>query len=259
MSQHGANRLLLRQLFEHVSSTYTYILGCRASRQAVIIDPVLETVDRDIRLIRQMQLTLKYAINTHCHADHVTGTGVMRDKLAKVTPIQSIISKQSGAQADKYVNDGDVIKFGEHTLEVRATPGHTDGCVSFVDHNSRIVFTGDALLIGGCGRTDFQQGNSATLYQSVHEKIFSLDDDYTVYPAHDYKGVTSSTIGEEKTCNSRLTATKEKFESIMHSLNLPYPAQLDKSLPANLVCGVFDNMDVTTRKAVQADLAQYNE
>lgn len=234
--------LIFRQLFDTSgSSTYTYLLGDPVSKEAVLIDPVKEMVDRDLAVVNDLGLKLKYAINTHCHADHITGSG---DLKAKVTGLQSVIAESSGARADVHIKHGDVISFGADSnvinLEVRATPGHTDGCVSYVCDN--MVFTGDALLIRGCGRTDFQGGSSEKLYDSVRTQLFELPDETLVYPAHDYKGRMVSTIGEEKELNPRLglKKTKEEFVEIMSNLNLAYPKKIDESLPANLKCGIDD-------------------
>jgi len=157
-----------------------------------------------------------------------------------VPGMKSVIAKAAGAKADMLVEHGEKIAFGKHSLEVRATPGHTDGCITFVLNGGTACFTGDAILIRGCGRTDFQGGNAAMLYTKVHEQIFSLPDTCNLYPAHDYKGMTSSTVLEEKTLNPRLTKTKDEFIEIMNNLGLPYPNQIDRALPLNLLCGVQD-------------------
>ncbi|KAG5855988.1 hypothetical protein ANANG_G00002930 [Anguilla anguilla] len=229
--------LIFRQLFESISSTYTYLLGDKETKEAVLIDPVLETVDRDVKLIEELGLTLKVAANTHCHADHITGTGLLKKKLYGC---KSAISRLSGANADILFSEGDHITFGKHALTVRETPGHTDGCVTFVLGDQSMAFTGDALLIRGCGRTDFQQGCSKRLYESVHQKIFTLPGHCLLYPAHDYKGQTVSTVEEEKKFNPRLTKTLDEFVHIMANLNLPKPAQIDIAVPANLVCGLHE-------------------
>ncbi|KAK4256005.1 hypothetical protein QN277_008926 [Acacia crassicarpa] len=237
------SKLLFRQLFEKESSTYTYLLAdvLHPSKPAVLIDPVDKTVDRDLSLIQELGLKLVYAINTHVHADHVTGTGLIK---SKVPDVKSIISRASGATADLYVEHGDKVSFGDLFLEVRATPGHTVGCVTYVtgdasDHlQPRMAFTGDALLIRGCGRTDFQGGSSEKLYKSVHSQIFTLPKDTLLYPAHDYRGFTVSTVGEELQYNSRLTKDEETFKNIMENLNLPYPKMIDMAVPANMVCGI---------------------
>ncbi|XP_030043030.1 persulfide dioxygenase ETHE1, mitochondrial [Microcaecilia unicolor] len=227
--------LIFRQLFELKSSTYTYILADAESKEAVIIDPVLETVERDARLIRELGLTLLYAANTHVHADHVTGSGRLKEK---IPGCRSVLSLESGGKADVYIKAGDTIKFGGLTLEVRSTPGHTNGCVTYILGDHSMAFTGDALLIRGCGRTDFQQGNPETLYKSVHEEILSLPDECQLYPAHDYTGQTVTTVAEEKQFNPRLTKPLSEFCKIMKNLNLPYPKQIDFAVPANLLCGL---------------------
>lgn len=223
-------RLIFRQLFEPTSSTYTYILGDAATRAAIIIDPVLETADRDASFVQQLNLNLLYVVNTHCHADHITGSGRLKECFPGC---QSMIA-DAAASADIKLEEKDVITFGGRSLYCVATPGHTEGCFSFVLDDLSKVFTGDTLLIRGCGRTDFQGGSAASLYQSVHQKLFHLPDNCLVYPAHNYQGVTCSSILEEKTFNPRLTKSPEEFEALMAALNLPYPKQIDVALPRNL-------------------------
>ncbi|XP_028755365.1 persulfide dioxygenase ETHE1 homolog, mitochondrial [Neltuma alba] len=238
-----SSKLLFRQLFEKESSTYTYLLAdvLHPNKPAVLIDPVDKTVDRDLSLIQQLGLSLVYAMNTHVHADHVTGTGLIK---SKAPDVKSVISRASGATADLYVEHGDKVSFGDLFLEVRATPGHTVGCVTYVTGDAsdqpqpRMAFTGDALLIRGCGRTDFQGGSSEQLYKSVHSQIFTLPKDTLLYPAHDYKGFAVSTVGEELQYNPRLTKDEETFKNIMANLNLPYPKMIDMAVPANMVCGI---------------------
>jgi sulfur dioxygenase len=229
----------MRQLFDDESSTYTYLLWDEETKDAVLIDPVDTQVERDLKVASDEGLNIIYGINTHAHADHITGTGILK---TKVEGLKSVISEASKAKADMTVVSGDKIKFGGNHLEVRATPGHTEGCVSFVTSDGKMVFTGDTLLIQGCGRTDFQGGSASTLYDSVHSQLFTLSDDCVVYPAHDYKGRFSSTIGDEKTNNPRLGGekTKEEFEEIMKNLNLSYPKKIDVAVPANMRCGVPD-------------------
>ncbi|XP_040901129.1 persulfide dioxygenase ETHE1, mitochondrial [Toxotes jaculatrix] len=229
--------LIFRQLFESESSTYTYLLADAETKEAVLIDPVLETIDRDLKLIQELGLNLKVAVNTHCHADHITSTGLMKKRLVG---LKSAISKFSGASADILLTEGDKITFGKHYLTVRETPGHTDGCTTLVSGDQSMAFTGDALLIRGCGRTDFQQGCAKRLYESIHQKIFTLPDQCLIYPAHDYLGQTASTVGEERKFNPRLTKSLEEFVDIMNNLNLPKPNKIDISVPANLVCGVHE-------------------
>ena len=175
----------------------------------------------------------------HAHADHITGTGILK---TKVNGLKSIISKASTAKADVRVEPGDKIEFGGRHVVVRATPGHTAGCVCLVTDDETMVFTGDTLLISGCGRTDFQGGSASDLYDNVHSQLFTLPDVCVVYPAHDYKGRFSSKIGVEKENNPRLggTKTKEEFIEIMKNLNLSYPKKLDVAVPANMRCGVPD-------------------
>ncbi|KAI5589562.1 hypothetical protein POPTR_005G204800v4 [Populus trichocarpa] len=238
-------KLLFRQLFEKDSSTYTYLLAdvAHPEKPALLIDPVDKTVDRDLSLVKELGLKLIYAINTHVHADHVTGTGLIK---TKVPSVKSIISKASKSKADLLIEAGDKIHFGDLFLEVRATPGHTLGCVTYVTGDGsdqpqpRMAFTGDALLIRGCGRTDFQGGSAHQLYQSVHSQIFSLPKETLIYPAHDYRGFTVSTVGEEMQYNPRLTKDEEMFKSIMENLNLPYPKMIDIAVPSNMVCGLQD-------------------
>lgn len=227
---------IFRQLFDTSgSSTYTYLIADGPGGDAILIDPVLEMVDRDLKLIDELGVNLKYCLNTHCHADHITGSGVIKGKMPGV---KSVIAAASGAVSDVKVKHGDRVEFGDLYVEVRATPGHTNGCVSYVFDDK--VFTGDALLIRGCGRTDFQEGSSEGLYDVVHQQIFSLPDDTIVYPAHDYKGHRSSTVGEEKRLNPRLSKTKAEFVDIMNKLELSYPKKIDVALPANMVCGIQD-------------------
>ncbi|KAL9252276.1 Persulfide dioxygenase ETHE1 homolog, mitochondrial-like protein [Drosera capensis] len=238
-------KLLLRQLFEKESSTYTYLLAdaSHPDKPALLIDPVDRTVDRDLSVVRDLGLKLIYAMNTHVHADHVTGSGLIK---SKVPGVKSIISKASNAVADIHVEPGDTIRFGDLFLEVRPTPGHTSGCVTYVTGDApdqpqpRMAFTGDALLIRGCGRTDFQGGSSSQLYHSVYSQIFTLPKDTLLYPAHDYKGFTVSTVGEEMEYNPRLTKDEETFKDMMKNLNLSYPKMMDIAVPANMVCGLQD-------------------
>lgn len=229
------SNVLFRQLFDEKSWTYTYLLADLDTKEALLIDPVLEQVDRDAKLIKELELRLIYAVNTHAHADHITGSGKLKGLFKSC---RSVIATASRARADEHLNPGDAIGVGSIKLEARATPGHTNGCMTYVWHDQRKAFTGDALLIRGCGRTDFQEGSPERLFDSVHSQILSLPGDYNLYPAHDYKGMTVTTVAEELKHNPRLTKTKAEFVEIMENLNLSYPKMIDKAVPANLICGL---------------------
>lgn len=226
--------MLFRQLFDAETGTYTYLLADPQTREAVLIDPVLEQVDRDAALLEELGLKLVYTLETHVHADHITGADRLRERLGS----RSVVHKNGGAEcADVLVDDGDVLEVGSLRIEVRYTPGHTNGDVSYVVGDR--VFTGDSLLIGGCGRTDFQQGDPGRLYDSIHNKLFTLPDDTLVYPGHDYQGRRVSTIAQEKETNARLGGgrSRDSFIELMNALALPYPRKIDVSLPANRECG----------------------
>jgi glyoxylase-like metal-dependent hydrolase (beta-lactamase superfamily II)/rhodanese-related sulfurtransferase len=229
--------MIFRQLFDPESSTYTYLLADEETREAVLIDPVIEQVERDLELIRDLGLRLTHALDTHVHADHVTALGTLKARASCTT----VLSERAGVGcADRPVKQGDRVKFGRYELEVRETPGHTNGCLTYVLGDRSMAFTGDALLIRGSGRTDFQQGDARTLYGSVHEQIFSLPDSALLYPGHDYKGRTVTSVDEEKRLNPRLGGgrTADDFVAIMAKLQLAYPKKIDVALPANLACGV---------------------
>ncbi len=225
--------LLFYQLFEAESSTYTYLLGDSFSREAVLIDPVLETVERDLKLVDELGLQLVYVLDTHIHADHITGAGEIR----RLTGCRTVVSSGTGVScADMNLEDGDAIAFGTRQIEVITTPGHTNGCVSYFCEGR--VFTGDALLIRGTGRTDFQGGSAIQLYDSITRKLFALPDDTLVYPAHDYRGQTHSTIGMEKRFNPRVAGKSQaEFVKILSDLKLANPKKIHEAVPANLACG----------------------
>lgn len=225
--------MVFRQLFDAQSSTYTYLLADESTRQAALIDPVIENVDRDLGLVRELEFTLAYALDTHVHADHVTGAGAIRERTSAKT-----VSSRAGAPcADVHVGHGDVLHVGAIEIHVLATPGHTVDSVSYRVGDR--VFTGDALLVRGCGRTDFQNGDPRQLYASLTKVLFALPDETQVYPAHDYRGHTATTIGEEKRLNPRIAGRSEdEFVAIMDSLHLPAPEKLDEAVPANRACGV---------------------
>lgn len=228
---------VFRPLLDYRTNTYTFLLADAETREAVIIDPVYEQAERDVNLVKELNLNLIYGLNTHMHADHVTGTGKIR---RMIPTFKSVIAKYTKAKADRYIDDGELIKFGKFKLECRSTPGHTDGCMTYVWHEKGMAFTGDALLIRKCGRTDFQQGNPQKLYTGVHEKILSLPDHFLLYPGHDYVGFTVTTVGEEKKWNTRLTKPLPEFVEIMNNLNLPYPKFIDEAIPGNLVDGEIE-------------------
>lgn len=231
--------MLFRQLFDPQSSTYTYILGDEASREAVIIDPVFEQARREMALVEELGLKVVATLDTHVHADHVTGAWLIRRKLGS----KIALSGKSGARgADVYLSHGDRIRFGNRHLEARATPGHTSGCMTYVLDDKSMAFTGDALLIRGCGRTDFQQGSASTLYHSIHEQIFTLPDNCVIYPGHDYSGSTSSSVGEEKKFNPRLAKSirEDDFRGFMDNLGLAHPKLMEIAVPANMKCGEPD-------------------
>lgn len=226
--------MIFRQLFDPETSTYTYLLGCDQTLRALLIDPVASEVEGYQSLIQSTGLTLVYTLETHVHADHISGSGLLREHLNS----KSVVHRDSGALcADLLVTDGVPLQLGSLEIRVLHTPGHTAGCVSYLMHDR--VFTGDSLLIGGCGRTDFQQGDPGRLYDSIHHKLFTLPPDTLVYPGHDYQGNTVSTIRQELHKNPRLGGGKsrEEFIAIMNGLELPYPRHIDAAVPANLACG----------------------
>lgn len=226
--------MIFRQLFDRETCTYTYLLANSDSRDAVIIDPVREQFDRDMKLLGELNLQLRLVLETHIHADHVTGAFLLRRETGAKVGVAAV----AGAEGvDKPLVDGQILDRGEIVIKVLATPGHTDSCLSY--YVSDRVFTGDALFIRGCGRTDFQQGSSTRLFASVREKLFSLPDDTFVYPGHDYKGQTVSTIGEEKQFNPRLRLnhTVDDFARIMDELKLDPPQRIAEAVPANLRLG----------------------
>ncbi|MEX2240939.1 MAG: MBL fold metallo-hydrolase [Burkholderiales bacterium] len=228
--------VIFRQLFDPLSSTYTYLLADPATRQAILIDPVFEQARRDVALVEELGVKLAWTLDTHVHADHVTGAWLLRERLGS----RIAIGAASGAEgADRYVEPGERVEFGKRHLEARATPGHTSGCLTYVLDDRSMAFTGDAILIRGCGRTDFQQGSARTLYRSVREQVYSLPDSCLIYPAHDYRGLTASSVGEEKLYNPRLAESvgEGDFVGYMEHLGLAHPKQMDAAVPANLKCG----------------------
>ncbi|MGB7445240.1 MAG: MBL fold metallo-hydrolase [Coleofasciculaceae cyanobacterium] len=226
--------MLFRQLFDPETSTYTYLIADTSSRVAVLVDPVLEQVERDLKLLQELGLKLLFGLETHIHADHITGTG----KLREITGCQGVMP--FGAKsvcADRLLSDGEVLSVGEVQIEAIATPGHTDSHMAYLINKDRVL-TGDALFIRGCGRTDFQGGDAGTLYESVTQRLFTLPEATLIYPGHDYKGQTVSTIAEEKQFNSRFAKRScASFIKLMASLNLPDPKKIAEAVPANQNCG----------------------
>jgi len=227
---------MFRQFYDEASSTLTYLLADAKSRQAVLIDPVTENIDDYLAVINQHALELVYSLETHVHADHITGGG----KLKNITQAKTAVSSACGADtADIQLNDGDVITIGEDNIQVIATPGHTAGSVSFLWHDC--LFTGDSLLINGCGRTDFQSGDAGKLYDAITKRLFTLPGETLVYPGHDYNGRRVSSIAQEKGINPRLAnKTRDEFIELMSNLNLPKPKMIDIAVPANRKCGIPD-------------------
>lgn len=226
--------MLFRQLFDAESNTYTYLIADSATKAAVLVDPVLEQVERDLKLLKELGLTLHYSLETHVHADHVTGT----EQLRQATSCLGIVPDRAHvACADRHIQDGETLHVGNIAIAAIATPGHTDSHMAYLVNDDRVL-TGDALFIRGCGRTDFQSGDAGALYDSVQERLFSLPDETLVYPAHDYRGQTVSTIGEEKRWNPRFAGRdRPSFIEFMNNLNLPDPRKMMEAVPANEMCG----------------------
>jgi len=225
--------MIFRQLFDSTSSTYTYLLASRPGGEALIIDPVLDRCDRYIQLLEELDLKLVKAIDTHCHADHITGLGALRDATRCIT----VMGQSTNVDmVSMRVDDGDTIDIENISLKVLFTPGHTDDSYCFLA--DRGIFTGDTLLIRGTGRTDFQNGSSFDAYKSLFEKVLKLPEDTMVYPGHDYKGDTVSTIGEERAYNPRLqVSSADEYAELMASLSLADPKMMDVAVPANLSIG----------------------
>ncbi len=226
--------MLFRQLFDKQSSTYTYLIADPNTREAVLVDPVLEQINRDLVILEELGLNLRYCLETHIHADHITATSKLREK----TGCLGIVPKNANALcADRYIKDQEILQIGEVSIKAIATPGHTDSHMAYLIDGTHLL-SGDSLLIRGCGRTDFQSGNSGMLYDSVTQKLFSLPSETLVYPAHDYRGHTVSTIGEEIRLNLRFTnKSRDEFIELMNNLKLPMPQKIMEAIPANQQCG----------------------
>lgn len=227
---------LLRQLFDPQSSTYSYLLGDRASGEAILIDPVFEQARRDAALVRELGLKLVATLETHVHADHVTGAWLLKERCGSAI----VVPKEGGAAgADRSLAHGEQVRFGARHVEMRATPGHTHGCATYVLDDKSMAFTGDALLIRGTGRTDFQHGDAHALYRSVRGQVLTLPPQCLLYPAHDYRGLTVTSVEEELRFNPRLGGDigEADFVGYMDNLGLPHPKLIDVAVPANLRCG----------------------
>jgi glyoxylase-like metal-dependent hydrolase (beta-lactamase superfamily II) len=235
--------MLFRQLIDKETSTYSYLIADEITKSAIIVDPVLEQVKRDLQMLQELGLTLRYSLETHIHADHITGV----QKLQESTRCLKILPEHTNSNcADQIIKDGEILQLGDVEIKAIATPGHTNSHVAYLI-NQILVLTGDALLIRGCGRTDFQSGDAGTLYDSVTQKLFTLDDKTLVYPGHDYRGFTVSTISEEKQFNLRFQGRdtiedgcqrhRGSFIELMNNLNLPYPQKMSLAVPANEACG----------------------
>ena len=249
--------LIFKQLFDQTSGTFSYLLADARSKQAVFIDTVYEQHERDLSLVRELELDLVACLETHCHADHVTGAWLLKHAVG----CKIMASKFSGIEVfDRALNENDRVEFGDYFLTVLETPGHTDGCISYLLNDRSMVFTGDSLLIRGCGRTDFQQGSAPKLFRSIKEKLFELPDRCIVYPAHDYIGRSASTIGEEKRFNPRIggQANENDFVGYMENMRLPHPKKLEIALPANIKSGRPKDDDLPKQPAWAPVITTYS-
>lgn len=245
--------MIVRQLFDYETWTYTYLLAASEGTEAILIDPVLDKVDRYLQLLEELDLRLLKVVDTHVHADHITGMGALRDRTQCVT----IMGEQSKVNVvSQRVSDGDIISVGGVRLKSIYTPGHTDDSYCFLLENR--LFSGDTLFIRGTGRTDFQHGNAGDQYDSIWNKLLTLPDDTIVYPGHDYKGDTISTIGEEKRFNPRLqVSSKQEYIDLMNNLNLDNPKYMDVAVPANLKIGL--SQDDIDQRGWSIDADKLNE
>ncbi len=239
--------MIFRQLFDETTWTYTYLIADPDSKEAIFIDPVNTHIEDYLDLLEEYSLQLKYSLETHVHADHITASGLLRQR----TGAQTAVARLCGADtADIQIQDGDIFELGEHEqIKVIATPGHTPGSISFLWRDR--VFTGDSLFIGGCGRTDFQGGDAGALYDAITQRLFTLPDETLVYPGHDYRGRWVSCIKQERTTNPRLAGkSRAEFIEIMNNLNLPNPRLIDQAVPANRYCGLDEDerMDAVERR-----------
>ena len=230
--------MLFKQLFDQQTWTYTYLIADPITQEAIFIDPVNTQLDVYLALLDEHRLQLKYSLETHVHADHITASGLLRQRLGAQTGVSHLCGAET---ADIQITDGDLFEFGaDEQVKVIATPGHTQGSISFLWRDR--IFTGDSLLIGGCGRTDFQSGDAGTLYDSITQRLFTLPNETLVYPGHDYQQRWVSSIIQERSTNPRLAGkTRAEFIEIMANLNLPKPRLIDEAVPANRYCGLDEN------------------
>ncbi len=245
--------MIFRQLFDPVSSTYTYLLGDEASGEALIVDSVLDHWQRDAALARELGVKPVATLETHVHADHVTGAWWLKREFGCAT----VLSADAAAEgADRLLRHRDRIAFGNRYLEARATPGHTRSCMTYVLDDQSLALTGDCLLIRGTGRTDFQEGDSGAMFRSIRGEIFSLPTDCLIYPGHDYRGLGVSSVAEERRFNPRVGESigAEDFGGYMKNLNLPHPKLLDVAVPANLRCGRPTDLAATASSPTWAPL-----
>jgi sulfur dioxygenase len=226
--------MLFRQLFDRESSTYTYLIADRTSAEALLVDPVLEQVERDLQLLKELGLTLRYSLETHVHADHITSASQLRE----ATGCVSVVPAQAQVNcADRFIQHNEMLHLGAVEVQAIATPGHTDSHMAYLVNGTHLL-TGDALFIRGCGRTDFQSGDAGTLFDSVTQRLLTLPDSTSIYPGHDYHGQTVSSVEEEKRWNPRFVGrSRDEFIQFMNALNLPNPQKMMEALPANELCG----------------------
>lgn len=248
--------MIFKQLFDHESYTYTYLLADEETKEAILIDPVKEQLDRDLKLIKELNLKLKYSLETHVHADHITSANEIRSQSSAKTVVGFNAKVDC---ADIKIKDLETLDFGKYQLKAIYTPGHTDTCMSY--HVGNMIFTGDALLNRGTGRTDFQSGSSKELFNSIRNKLFNLDDSTIIYPGHDYKGIDHSTINEEKLYNPRinLKITEAEFIDTMANLKLANPKKIHEAVPANLLCGINKTDKAECQDKLYVDVRSQDE